>query len=157
MLPDGQVYHNDRLELDDLDPDTLAIFRPQCDGLRYDSVIDSESGRLRIQWTGYPGGIAIGSFHLDDQMFLCTALAGGLDSQEDQTVLTTTCGAWARSDMVRGLSEGRPSPFERVHEIPDRPLLVGLLIPMLDPATYGAIAGADVIATRLFLDRVTEA
>jgi hypothetical protein len=154
-LPNGQVHEQYWAELPTTQDGLIAALAASLHNLRCDTVIPIQQGRLRVVWIGSRQGGAIGSFYLDDQLFLCTMLASGLSAEEDQVFLTTTGRLWDQSEMVRGLMEGAPSPFLAVHEIKDRPLLVGMLIPMLPPETYAKINGIELAAVATYFAALT--
>jgi hypothetical protein len=154
MMPDGRPHHQERVETDDLAPEMLEPFAGHFNGLRCDAVIPTDHGGLKVLWNGMEQGAALGTFWLDGQMFLCTVFAAGLDPEADTQLLTMAGRQWAGTDLVRGLMEGAPSPFASLDAIPERPLLTGMLIPMLSIETYREIAGVDLILTALFLERL---
>ena len=150
VLPDGRTHQQHRVELPDARDGLVAALVAQFEGLRCDAVFPIQPGRLRVVWVGSPLGGAIGSFYLDDQLFLCTMLASGFSAEEDQVYLTTTGRAWDRSPMVRGFMGEEPSPFLTVHEITDRPVLVGMLIPTLPPETFAELDGIELAAVAAY-------
>jgi hypothetical protein len=154
MFPDGQVHEQHWAGLLEPDNALVSLLDARFDGLQCDTVVPIRQGVLRIDWKGSEQGGAIGSFYLDDQLFLCTLLASGLNAEEDEVYLTTTGRAWDKSDMVRGFFEGASSPFAALNEIADRPLLVAMLVPMLPPALYDQINGIELVAVTAYLARL---
>jgi hypothetical protein len=153
-MPDGRPHHHERVETDELAPEILEPFSGHFNGLRCDAVIPTDHGGLRVLWNGMDQGAALGTLWLDRQMFLCTVFAAGLNPEADTELLTMAGQRWAGTDLVRQLMEGQPSPFASQHTIPERPLLAGMLLPMLPVETYREIAGVDLILSALFLERL---
>jgi hypothetical protein len=156
LLPDGSLHEQACVDLDTVEPEVLEAFGSRFTGLRWDAAVSTDQGRLRVVWNGSESGIALGTFSLDDRVFLCTALAAGFEPEHDEYILELAGGNWDRSDMVQGLTGGKPSAFADLHRMPERPLLVGMLVPSLPVETYGEIKGVDVILAALFLRRVVE-
>jgi hypothetical protein len=156
MLPNGTPHEQGRVETEDIDPDLLRAFDRHFKGMRWDSNMPTERGQLRVVWNGSESGIALGSFFLDGQLFLCTVLAAGFEPEHDDYILNLAGGQWDKSDLVQQLSGGQPSAFAGLGQLPDRPLLAGILIPTLPIETYNEIKGVDVTVAALFLNRVVE-
>src|SRR5262249_1914691 len=87
LMPDGTVHEQDRVDTNDIDPGLLEAFGTRFSGLRWDSSVPTESGKLRVVWNGSESGIALGTFWLDEQMFLCTVLAAGFEPEHDEYIL----------------------------------------------------------------------
>jgi hypothetical protein len=156
LMPDGTVHEQDRVETNDIDPGLLEAFGTRFTGLRWDSSVQTESGKLRVVWNGSESGIALGTFWLDEQMFLCTVLAAGFEPEHDEYILNLAGSNWDRSDLVQGLTGGKPSKFATLQQIPERPLLAGMLLPTLPVETYSQLKGVDLILAALFLGRVAQ-
>jgi hypothetical protein len=145
MLPNGRVHEQSWAEVPAADHADVKQFGALFRGLRCDATVTIPQGQLRVVWTGSNSG-AIGSFHLDGTLFLCTVLAAGRDADEDRLYLSTVGQQWNGSDMVKGLLEVQPSPFLALHEITDRPLLVALLVPTLAPEVWATVNGVELAA-----------
>ncbi len=156
MLPNGAVHDRDVVDTDDIDEGLIDAFGTRFTGLRWDASVSTQLGTLRVLWNGSESGIALGTFWLDGQMFLCTVVAAGFEPEHDQFILTQAGTNWDRTDLVQALTGGKPSPFATLHRIPERPLLAGILLPSLPIETYGQLKGVDLILTALFLGRVVE-
>jgi hypothetical protein len=155
MFPNGTPYHHERVETDDLPREWWEPFAALFEDLRADGSVQTEHGELRVLWNS-SGGAGLGTFWLAGQMFLATVFAGGTDPASDEYLLDLAGKQWDGTDMVRGFMEGKPSPFANLKSIPDRPLLAGLLVPILDPKVYEEIAGVDVLVVAAFLDRMRQ-
>jgi hypothetical protein len=156
MLPDGRPYHQEWIETNDLPRETWEPFDALFKGFRCAGTIPTEQGDLRVLWNAGGNGAALGTFWLNDAMFLAVVFAAGLDPAADEQLLSLAGGQWAGTELVKAFMEGKPSPFASLASIPDRPLLVGMLAPSLEPEQYREIAGVDVLATAAFLDRLGE-
>jgi hypothetical protein len=154
LLPNGSPHEDAVVETDTLEPELLDDVARHFKGLRWDSTAPTAAGTLRVVWNGSESGIALGTFFLDAQMFLCTVVAGGFEPEHDDYILKKTGAEWDHAEVVRHLAAGKPSPFARLHDIPDRPLLAGILLPTLPAETYQDIQGVDLIVATLFLQRI---
>jgi hypothetical protein len=155
-MPDGSPHEQGVVETDTIEPELLDAFAHHFKGLRWDATVPTANGSLRVVWNGSESGIALGTFFLDRQTFLCTVVAGGFEPEHDDYILKMAGGNWDHSDLVRGLTGGKPSAFASLHKVPDRPLLAGILLPMLPVETYQQIKSVDLIVTALFLGRVIQ-
>ena len=143
MLPTGSVHEQHWAEIPSADHPDVKQFGALFAGLRCDATVRVPQGELRVVWAGSGGG-GIGSFHLDGALFLCVVLAAGRDAEEDRLYLSTVGRQWSDSAVVREFFEGKASPFLTLHEITDRPLLVGLLVPALAPEIWAAVSGLEL-------------
>jgi hypothetical protein len=156
LMPDGRPHAQARVETDELDPDLLREFGEHFTGLRWDSTIPTPQGSLRVLWNGSESGIALGTFWLDGQLFLLTVLAAGFEPEHDDYILKLAGSQWDHSDMVQQLTGGKPSAFADLPRRTERPLLAGMLVPMLPVETYRELEGVDLLIAALFLERVLE-
>lgn len=156
MMPDGHSHHREWVETDDLPRETWEPFAALFDGLRCTGTVPTDQGNLRVLWNAGGNGAALGTFWLDNNMFLATVFAAGLDPSADEHLLSLAGGQWAGTELVKGFTQGNPSPFASLNSIPERPLLVGMIVPSLEAKTYREIAGVDVLVTAAFLDRLRE-
>jgi hypothetical protein len=156
MFPDGRPCHREWIETDVLPRTSWEPFAGLFNGLRCAGTVATEQGNLRVLWNAGGNGAALGTFWLADQMFLAVVFAGGLDPASDEQLLDLAGGQWAGTELVKVFMGGKPSPFADLSSIPQRPLLVGMLAPALEPATYKEIAGVDVLVTAAFLERLRE-
>src|SRR5262245_3809960 len=156
MLPDGQPLHQERIETDELDREMWAPFADLFNGVRCSGELPTDHGQLRILWNGSTAGAALGTFWLDDNMFLAVVFAAGLNPEADTQLLQMAGTQWAGTELVKAFMQGKPSPFASLDQIAERPLLVGMLAPSLEHTTYREIAGVDLLTTAAFLERLGE-
>ncbi|MFM8271314.1 MAG: hypothetical protein ACKODX_03175 [Gemmata sp.] len=145
LLPNGRAHEQSWAEVPPAGHADVKALGALFRGLRCDATVTVPQGQLRVVWTGSKGG-AIGSFHLDGALFLCTVLATGRDAEEERLYLSTVGRQWNGSDMVKGVLEVRPSPFLTLADITDRPLLVAMLVPSLAPDVWAAVNGVELAA-----------
>ncbi|MBY0456850.1 MAG: hypothetical protein K2V38_05900 [Gemmataceae bacterium] len=151
MLPNGRPLHQERIETDDLNPDYWSPFAALFNGPRCEGSVPTDHGNLRVLWNGSSAGSSLGTFWLNDAMFLAVVFAPGINPEADTQLLTLAGGQWAGTDLVKAFAQGQPSPFASLADIPDRPLLVGILAPSLEHEVYKDIAGIDLLVTAAFL------
>lgn len=154
MLPNGKRYHDDVVETDDIPRDACAPFAELFTGLKCEGTLPADNGEFRVLWNGGPNGSAIGTFWLAGNMFLVTVFAPNFDPTGDEQMLTQVGGKWATTDLVKAFAAGQPSPFESLAQMPERPLLVGMLVPILQPDAYSEVAGIDLLVAVAFLDQL---
>ncbi len=154
MMPDGRPHHREWIETDDLPRESWEPFAELFSGLRCSGTIPTQQGGLRVLWNAGGNGTALGTFWLDDDMFLATVFVGGTDPAADEQLLSLAGGQWAGTELVKAFMQGKPSPFASLNSIPERPLLVGMIAPSLEAATYREIAGVEVLVTAAYLDRL---
>jgi hypothetical protein len=154
MLPNGSRYHEQWIETDDLPRDACEPFNELFTGLKCEGSLPTDHGDFRVLWNGGGNGTSLGTYWLAEQMFLVTVFAPNIDPAADEQMLTQVGQQWAGTDLVKAFAGGQPSPFETLAKLPERPLLVGMLIPVLEAEAYRDIAGVDLLVATAFLDKL---
>jgi hypothetical protein len=127
FLPTGEVLTDEAFDTAGLSIDALEQHATwwRAAGWRAETSVDTLAGRLALKVTFGAEGQALGTWSLSGKPVLSSLLLAGIDPVED-AALTKMFRDSMRNIKHVTQPEGGQAPFERIQEVTERPLAVGV-------------------------------
>ncbi len=150
--PNGH-FDAERIQTDDIDQQLTSPFEPLFDGGPSFNSSMPHADEVAVKWTGSEYGQALFTCTYRGRPFHSGVLVAGADAAGDAELLQMFIRSMEAVPLFRQLTGVRPDPCAPLLRRPERPLLGGVVWPVLTSEKYEELTGLDLLLSTAFLQR----
>jgi hypothetical protein len=148
LLPTGEPFDERYVDIDDLDQLRLRRFENLFRDPQISSRVEVPGAHpLQAQCTASAEGMALGTLWLNDQILHSTAMFAGRTESAESSVLNVFHSSIAGTRIVRELGG---HDFAEFFVREERPVLFGVMWPIIPLESYEPFASADIYLAAAF-------